>query len=124
MRNKLKTLLPLSAVLKNALKEPVAAPPESPVRDVRMAALRMKWDRLAGRKISEKCSPLAVVGKRLIVEVTSSVWANELEFLKHDLLERLRAFPEAADLEDIRCQIATRSSAESGFKTRPLKSFG
>jgi len=117
VRNKLKAPLPLAEILKIALKLPVSGPSE-------VDFLSHRWEELVGPKMASRSRPAKVSGKRLIVEVPSSVWANEFEFLKHSLLERIGSLPGAAPIEEIRLQIEARSPAESGLKTRPLKSFG
>lgn len=117
MRNKLKAPLPLAEILKIALQLPVSGPSE-------VDFLSHRWEELVGPKMASRSRPAKVMGKRLIVEVASSAWANEFEFLKHSLLEKIRSLPGASPIEDIRLQIETRSPGESGWKTRPLKSLG
>ena len=47
------------------------------------------WDRTVGEMIAVNAQPLAFKGKLLLVEVTSSVWLHELQFLKGDIIKNL-----------------------------------
>jgi predicted nucleic acid-binding Zn ribbon protein len=118
VRNKLKTPLPLRELLEQALARPFLGPENA------LDSLHSRWSDLVGEAVAAKSRPSRIVGRRLIVEVASSVWANELEFRKRGLLEKIRALPQTGDLEELRFQIEMRSSADRGLKTRPLKSFG
>ena len=127
MRNKLKAPLPLREILQKALKMPLTphgSPPSAAPSDPRMASLAQNWLRLVGKAIADNSRPFRLNGHVLAIEVTSSVWANELHLLKMPLMEKLRRLPGLEKVEDVRCQIATRSASDKGLKTRPLKSFG
>jgi predicted nucleic acid-binding Zn ribbon protein len=117
VRNKLKSPLPLADILKVALRMPISGPSE-------IEFLGRLWEELVGPRMASRSRPAKASGKKLIVEVASSVWANEFEFLKPDLLEKLRRLPGGSSFNDIRCQIEARSPASMGLKTRPLRSFG
>lgn len=117
MRNKLKKPLPLADILKIALRMPVLGPSETDF-------LRGRWEELVGPKLASRSRPAKVSGGRLVVEVDSFSWANEFEFFRHSLLEKIGALPGAAKIEEIRLQVSTRSPGTSGLKTRPLKSLG
>jgi predicted nucleic acid-binding Zn ribbon protein len=127
VRNKLKAPLPLREILQKALKMPLAQPAAgfaSVPSDPRVASLSGHWSRLVGEALAANSRPARVNGDVLAVEVTGSVWANELHLLKMPLMEKLRSFPGLEGLQDVRCQIATRSASDKGLKTKPLKSFG
>jgi len=130
VRNKLKAPLPLREILQRALKLPLSAPPSpaSPAAsDTRLSALAESWLTLVGQAIAANSRPYRLNGQVLVIEVSAPVWANELSFLKIPLLEKIRGLPDFSKLpklEDIRCQIATRSASDKGLKTKPLKSFG
>lgn len=127
MRNKLPKPLPFSDLIKNALQLPVMGPSETKskaIEDPVLEILKGKWPELVGDRLAAKSRPSRTYGDKLVVEVPSSSWANELDYLKEKILQKLRAYPQTRRLDDIRFQVATRSSATIGFKTKPLKSFG
>jgi hypothetical protein len=47
------------------------------------------WDSAVGEMIANNAQPLAFKGKLLLVEVTSSAWLHELQFLKGDIINNL-----------------------------------
>ena len=49
------------------------------------------WDRTVGEVIADNAQPLAFKGKLLLVEVTSSAWLHELQFLKEDIIKNLNS---------------------------------
>lgn len=135
VRNKLKNPLSLGDILKTALKQPVIGPPPVPAgdrprpptakenHDPVVLFLKAKWTELVGAKLAAKSRPVATFAKKLVVEVPSSAWANELEFLKTAILEKIRVYPQTRHVDDVRFQVETRSP-DNGLKTKPLKSFG
>ena len=54
------------------------------------------WAKAVPMRVRKNASPVAIRGKTLIVNVSTSAWAQELQFMKEDLLERLRgAYPKS-----------------------------
>ena len=47
------------------------------------------WDNLVGPKIAERARPVKIEGKSLILEVDHPAWAQELNFLKPQLLKKI-----------------------------------
>lgn len=50
------------------------------------------WESIVGKNIAGISKPEAIHGRTLVVRVVSSVWAQELSFLKNDILQRLKPF--------------------------------
>lgn len=100
MRENLKKPLPLKDLLGEALK-----PAPGDLKTI-LYHLQSDWGNLVGPTLSRKSFPVRVLGKRLIVEVAGSVWANELEFLKHDLLEKIKSNLPDVPIENMRFEIA------------------
>jgi predicted nucleic acid-binding Zn ribbon protein len=48
------------------------------------------WDEVAGRRVAAEAQPVSEREGILTVRCSSAVWAQELELLSADLLERLR----------------------------------
>ena len=60
------------------------------------------WDSVTGNKIAEVTEAKAVQEATLFVDVQSSVWLNELNFIKKTLLARInRGLPRGAKLDRI-----------------------
>ncbi|MFZ0391343.1 MAG: DUF721 domain-containing protein [Calditrichia bacterium] len=47
------------------------------------------WDQTVGPRISEKTEPYKVVNGSLFVKVPDSVWRNELQYMKVEIIEKL-----------------------------------
>ncbi|MDH4281866.1 MAG: DUF721 domain-containing protein [Myxococcales bacterium] len=63
------------------------------------------WSRSVPPRILEHARPVRFSRGVLIVNVSSSVWANELHYLTDDLLARLRTAAPAGGVEKIRFQV-------------------
>lgn len=48
-----------------------------------------KWAEVVGEQICAVTQPVRIEGETLIVHVTSSVWRNELVFLKRELIAKV-----------------------------------
>lgn len=60
------------------------------------------WKTIVGDQIASHAKPAGFRGNALIVQVDSSVWAQELSFQKKTILARIKRFvPENRDIEDI-----------------------
>ena len=60
------------------------------------------WHRLAGERLARHTRGEKVLGRTLLVRVATSAWANELTFLRADLLAGLRKDPGAAFVNELR----------------------
>jgi len=58
---------------------------------VRRAAVLLDWDRCVGERIAEVSQATGVEGGTVYVEVRSSVWLQELTFMRKEILEKLNA---------------------------------
>ncbi len=56
-----------------------------------LARVQAIWDEAAGPTIAAEAQPRAEAGGTVVVECSSGVWAQELQLLSPDLLERLNA---------------------------------
>jgi predicted nucleic acid-binding Zn ribbon protein len=57
--------------------------------DERLLQVWELWDDAVGEMIAYNAQPLAFKGKLLLVEVNSSAWLHELQFLKDDMIRNL-----------------------------------
>jgi hypothetical protein len=74
-------------------------------RDAREWRALAAWSRVAGPRLGGKTRAERVLRGSLIVRVESAAWANELGFLRTQLLEKLRATPGAEGIEELRFSI-------------------
>jgi len=54
-----------------------------------LARVQAAWEQAAGPTVAAEAQPRAEAGGTVVVECSSGVWAQELELLSPDLLERL-----------------------------------
>lgn len=73
---------PASAALRAALAE---AAPKTP-----LAAAQAAWAEVVGEQIAAVALPLSERGGEVLIGCTDSVWAQELDLMQDQLLERLR----------------------------------
>jgi len=74
--------------------------------------LWQKWDEVVGEPIASHARPSRIEDGVLIVTVSNHTWAQELQLLEEDLIERLnRAFGEAR-VRDIYFVIGAEPAAE------------
>ena len=104
---------------------PVQGPPEErrvPDSAEPIAILQRDWTVIAGPALSKNSQPLKLLhtasAGTLLIGVSSSVWANEIEYSKMKILEKIASRFEELHLPplrltEIRFQISTRSSART-----------
>ena len=63
------------------------------------------WEAVVGPHIAKKASPEGVKNGILFVSVESSVWMQELTFMKQQILERLTQSCESSGVKDIRFKL-------------------
>jgi len=61
-----------------------------------------KWDEIVGERIACETQAEIVRGKTLFVKVTSPIWAQELSFLKPEIMKKLRQEIGRGVITDIR----------------------
>lgn len=49
-----------------------------------------RWDEIVGPEISRQAMPLRIHSGTLTLQATHPTWANELQFMAPDLLEKIR----------------------------------
>lgn len=73
---------PAADALRAALAE--AAP------KTRLAAVQSVWAEAVGERVAAAAEPVAERGEELVVACADPVWAQELDLIQDELLERLR----------------------------------
>lgn len=77
------------------------------------------WPRVVGEGLAAHTRAVAVRGRTLEVAARDSAWANELAFLKADLLSRLHSLVPGCDLDDIRVRVGSLEPLEPGARATP-----
>jgi len=118
MRKTLRKPVSLREAISAALKVPVQGPSQTPIKASPnpMTLLHRDWSRCVGPTLAKKTWPIRIAAGRMLIGVTAASWASEVEFLKREIIQRIRNTAEAVGLQlpelvDLRTQIATRSSA-------------
>jgi hypothetical protein len=57
--------------------------------DLEMAGLFSLWDGIVGDAVAKNARPAGFKGKILMVNVSSSVWIQELQYYKKDMIKKL-----------------------------------
>lgn len=73
--------------------------------DLELIPLWARWTEMVGPVIARHTRPEAVKGTLLLVNVSSSPWLQELQFLKKDIMVKLNAFIGREAVHDIKFQI-------------------
>jgi predicted nucleic acid-binding Zn ribbon protein len=60
-----------------------------------------RWSEIVGEQIARVTVPVRVEGDTLVVHVTSSVWRNELVFLKRELIAKINKAVQKDLIKDI-----------------------
>ena len=73
--------------------------------DEDLAQVWSLWDRAVGEAIAKNTRPAAFKGKLLLVNVVSSTWMHELQFLKKDIIKKINEALGKALVEEIKFKI-------------------
>ncbi len=89
--------------LKNVLPRVLASCRRQP--DLHLTRIWDHWDGVVGRVTAENAQPAAFKGRLLIVHVTSSVWIQQLRFLKEGILKGINEALGEPLLDEIKFKI-------------------
>lgn len=70
-----------------------------------LATLGAYWTEVVGETLGAHSSPAAMKGAELLVHVSSSVWLQEMRFLKDDLMDALNRLLGRPLVKDIRFKV-------------------
>ena len=65
------------------------------------------WDSAVGKDVANNAQPAAFKGKLLLVHVSSSVWIQQLQFLKKDLIVKVNHVLKKDLVEEIKFKIGS-----------------
>ena len=75
--------------------------------DSEMTRIWALWDETMGVTIAENARPAAFKGHLLVVQVTSSPWMQQLQFLKNELIQKLNSALGKELVRDIKFKIGS-----------------
>jgi hypothetical protein len=78
------------------------------------------WEEVVGPQIAGKTRPEALRNGVLVVSVTSSVWMQELSFMKQKILDRINQTLAPATIREIRFKLGDIQQAGAGCYEEPL----
>jgi hypothetical protein len=78
------------------------------------------WNETVGEQIARNASPVLVRGDVLHVNVSSSVWVQQLQFLREAMLEKINANLTGRKIKDIRFKIGPLPAALPQYDDTPL----
>lgn len=65
------------------------------------AKILQSWKKEVGEKISDHTTPIKIFKGKLFVKVDSSVWVNQLTFIKKDIIDKLNKAITGNSIKDI-----------------------
>ena len=97
--------------MKRSAPRPLAEALQGVARDASpatlIAAVQAAWPSVAGETLAAAAQPVSASERVVTIACESGVWAQELELLGPDLLERLNASLEGARIEKLRFVIGS-----------------
>ncbi len=82
------------------------------------------WNKAVGKDIAEHATPAKFRGKVLWVDVSDSVWMQQLQFLKIVLLAKINKEFDSVEVEDIRFQLKLPGHGPQEIPRPPLRQAG
>jgi predicted nucleic acid-binding Zn ribbon protein len=85
-----------------------------------LASLFSRWEQLVGCEIAAHARPRSLRGGVLAISVDQPAWATQLRFLAGDLLARIHAETDAAEITEIRIGVESQSAQRTDRGRRPV----
>ncbi len=82
------------------------------------------WEKAVGKDIARHARPAKFRGKVLWLDVSDSIWMQQLQFLKTTLLAKINSQFDSVEVEDIRFQLQLPKQEESVEPRVPLRQPG
>ncbi|MDD2604886.1 MAG: DUF721 domain-containing protein [Desulfobacterales bacterium] len=77
-----------------------------PSGDKALLDICRRWEALVGAAIAANARPVGLKDHLLLVDVASSVWMQQLQFLKAEMITRINAGLPEAGIEKIRFRVS------------------
>lgn len=96
-----------------------------PVKErVKEYRLWKEWANLVGDQIAKNCQPERIKDGILFLKVSSPVWAQQLQFMKGMVIEKVNRFMRDKDVKELRFRVGKLGVTEKGgrkpWKETPL----
>ncbi len=72
------------------------------IKKVRQYSIFDIWKDIVGEMIAEKATPAKMAGDSLVVFTKNAAWANELSFMKDQILKKIKEALPDSEIKDIR----------------------
>ena len=105
-RPKMKALMSLADLIPQVVYHP---PKNTRLHyEVGLRQIHEHWSEIVGEAIAKKTQPTAIKSKVIWVETLGSSWAQELNLLKLQILEKIKALLPQLNVGDLKFQSVTR----------------
>jgi predicted nucleic acid-binding Zn ribbon protein len=82
------------------------------------------WEKAVGAAIAERTQPMGVKNRMLQVRVSSSVWMQELQFMKGLILQKIHEQTGNHSLQDLRFFLGEMESSDGGVRKKEEEKGG
>jgi len=91
-------------------------------RHIKSAALLNLWKTVLGQKVASVSDPLRISDGILFVQAKNSSWANELNYLKRDIISKLNAQAKSKLIKDIRFKVGGFDEEKNDLRSDDVSS--
>jgi len=71
-------------------------------RTIKVCSLLTLWDKVVDKRVSQHTEPVKIYNRVLFVSVSSPTWAQELTFLKPEIIDRFNQVAGQKTISDIK----------------------
>lgn len=79
---------------------------------VELHKVRKMWDGIVGEKLARHTFAYAVKDGKLYVNADASPWLTEIEFIRHEILQRVNMIVDA-EIRDLQCRVGNIPKSDS-----------
>ncbi len=70
-------------------------------KNIMESILKSNWQDIVGNALAKKSAPYFVKNRILYVSVENSIWTQQMQFLKNDIIEKINSFLNGAYISDL-----------------------
>ena len=71
----------------------------------KLAQIRDLWEHIVEKDVAKNARPAAFKGKRIVINVSSSIWMHQLQFSKKDIINKINYALGEDTVEEIKFKI-------------------
>ena len=79
----------------------------------------LKWEEIVGEKLAKYTQPISYKDKTITVGVTSSMFVNDLNYMKGDIIEKIKEVIPDSPVQDINFRVVERVTSRNRAKEKP-----